>query len=63
LNKGTAFTPEERREYGAEGLRPHTVDTLDRQFECVRQQLDAKPNDLERDISLIALADRNETLF
>jgi len=63
LNKGTAFTPEERREYGLEGLLPHAVDTLDRQLERVMQHLDAKPNDLERYIYLIGLSDRNETLF
>ena len=63
LNKGTAFTLEERREYGLEGLLPHTVETLDRQLERVLQHLDAKPTDLERYIYLIGLADRNETLF
>ncbi|HKE05515.1 MAG TPA: NAD-dependent malic enzyme [Blastocatellia bacterium] len=63
LNKGTAFTPEERREYGLEGLLPHAVETLDRQLERVMEHLDAKPNDLERYIYLIGLSDRNETLF
>src|SRR5215470_13152243 len=63
LNKGTAFTPEERREYGLEGLLPHAVETLDRQLERVMEHLDAKPNDLERYIYLIGLYDRNETLF
>jgi malate dehydrogenase (oxaloacetate-decarboxylating)(NADP+) len=67
LNKGTAFTPEERREYGLEGLLPHVVETLDRQLERVMEHLDAKPNDLERYIYLyiylIGLSDRNETLF
>ena len=63
LNKGTAFTPEERRKYGLEGLLPHTVETLNRQLERVMEHLDAKPNDLERYIYLIGLADRNETLF
>jgi malate dehydrogenase (oxaloacetate-decarboxylating)(NADP+) len=63
LNKGTAFTLEERREYGLEGLLPHTVETLDRQLERVLQHLDAKPTDLERYIYLIGLAERNETLF
>ncbi len=63
LNKGTAFTAEERREYGLEGLLPHAVETLDRQLDRVIEHLDAKPNDLERYIYLIGLYDRNETLF
>jgi malate dehydrogenase (oxaloacetate-decarboxylating)(NADP+) len=63
LNKGTAFTPEERCEYGLEGLLPHTVETIDRQLERVMEYLDAKPTDLERYIYLIGLSDRNETLF
>ena len=61
-NKGTAFTSEERRQYGLEGLLPHSVETLDRQVERVMEHLDAKPNDLERYIYLIGLSDRNETL-
>jgi malate dehydrogenase (oxaloacetate-decarboxylating)(NADP+) len=62
-NKGTAFTPEERRAFGLEGLLPHSVDSLDRQVERVMRHLDVKPNDLERYIYLIGLLDRNETLF
>lgn len=62
-NKGTAFTEEERRKYGLEGLLPHAVESLDRQVERVMGHLDAKPNDLERYIYLIGLSDRNETLF
>jgi malate dehydrogenase (oxaloacetate-decarboxylating)(NADP+) len=62
-NKGTAFTLEERRECRLEGLLPRSVDSLDRQLERVMLHLDAKPNDLERYIYLIALLDRNETLF
>ncbi|MEA2780917.1 MAG: hypothetical protein QOK29_2461, partial [Rhodospirillaceae bacterium] len=60
-NKGTAFTLDERREFGLEGLLPRSVDSLDRQLERVMRHLDAKPNDLERYIYLIALLDRNET--
>jgi malate dehydrogenase (oxaloacetate-decarboxylating)(NADP+) len=63
LNKGTAFTLEERREYGLEGLLPHAVESLERQLERVMEHLNAKPNDLERYIYLIGLYDRNETLF
>lgn len=62
-NKGTAFTVDERRKFGLEGLLPHAVDSLDRQLERVMSHLDAKPTDLERYIYLIGLADRNETLF
>src|SRR5713226_7221223 len=62
-NKGTAFTLEERRRYRLEGLLPYAVDTLDRQVERVTGPLEAKPTDLERYVYLIALSDRNETLF
>jgi malate dehydrogenase (oxaloacetate-decarboxylating)(NADP+) len=62
-SKGTAFTLEERRKYGLEGLLPHSVETIDRQVERVLGHLEAKPTDLERYIYLIGLSDRNETLF
>ena len=63
LNKGTAFSLDERRRLGLEGLLPSSVEGLERQVERVLQHLDAKPNDLERYIYLVGLADRNETLF
>jgi DNA-binding transcriptional ArsR family regulator len=50
-NKGTAFTVEERRKYGLEGLLPPSVENLDRQVERVMEQLDAKPSDLELTVS------------
>ncbi|MEH2566067.1 NAD-dependent malic enzyme [Bradyrhizobium sp. AZCC 2289] len=63
LNKGTAFTPDERKRFGLEGLLPTSTDTLDRQVERVLGHLDGKPNDLEQYIYLVGLSDRNETLF
>src|SRR5258707_7323005 len=63
LNKGTAFAPDERKRLGLEGLLPPSTDSLDRQVERVLGHLDGKPNDLERYVYLIALSDRNETLF
>jgi malate dehydrogenase (oxaloacetate-decarboxylating)(NADP+) len=63
LNKGTAFTDEERTRHGLEGLLPPAIETLDRQVERVLRHLEAKPTDLERYIYLIGLADRAETLF
>jgi len=63
LNKGTAFTEEERARLGLVGLLPDSIEDIDRQLERVRGHLAIKPNDLERYIHLIGLADRNETLF
>ena len=60
---GTAFTLDERRRLGLEGLLPHAVESLARQAERVELQLAAKLTDLDRYIYLIELADRNETLF
>src|ERR1700688_1387577 len=62
-NKGTAFSADERRRYGLEGLLPSSMEGIDRQLERVMQHLEAKPSDLERYVYLIGLADRNETLF
>lgn len=62
-NKDTAFTQEERREYGLEGLLAQSVETLERQVERAMEHLAAKQTDLERYIYLIGLSDRNETLF
>jgi malate dehydrogenase (oxaloacetate-decarboxylating)(NADP+) len=62
-NKGTAFTPDERKRFGLEGLLPPSVENLDRQVERVLGHLEANPTDLERYIYLIGLSDRNETLF
>ncbi|MFT8550165.1 MAG: NAD-dependent malic enzyme [Acetobacter okinawensis] len=63
LNKGTAFTEAERREYGLEGLLPTQVETLDRQVERIHRHLEAKPSNLERYIYLSGLRDQNQTLF
>ena len=63
LNKGTAFTESERKEYGLEGLLPHAVETLERQLERVMGHLEQKPNELEQYVYLMGLCDRNETLF
>jgi malate dehydrogenase (oxaloacetate-decarboxylating)(NADP+) len=42
-NKGTAFTTEERRKFGLEGLPPPPVDSLDRPAERVMRHLNVKP--------------------
>lgn len=62
-SKGTAFTVDGRRSHGLEGLLPHAVETLDRQFKRAMGQLDKQPDDLARCNCLTALQDRSETLF
>ncbi|MBV8617131.1 MAG: NAD-dependent malic enzyme, partial [Acetobacteraceae bacterium] len=62
-NKGTAFTEEERRRLGLEGLLPSSPESLERQVERVLAHLEVKQTDIERYIYLTGLADRNETVF
>jgi len=63
LNKGTAFTDKERDELGLRGLLPPLVNTQQVQLDRVLGNLRQKTSDLEKYIFLIALQDRNETLF
>ncbi len=63
LNKGTAFTEEERETFGLTGLLPAQVNTIADQAERTYQAIIRKAEPLEQYIGLRALQDRNETLF
>jgi len=63
LNKGTAFTEEERDRLQLRGLLPPHVSTQEQQIGRVLENFRRKPSDLEKYINLRALHDRNETLF
>ena len=63
LNKGTAFSRAERETFGLHGLLPYHVSTIEEQLLRVRDQFDEKESDLQRNIYLNGLQDRNETLF
>src|SRR3984885_3411634 len=63
INKGTAFDDEERRGLGLTGLVPPAHFTLDDQVARVLAQYRNQPDDLERNVALNALHDRNEVLF
>jgi malate dehydrogenase (oxaloacetate-decarboxylating) len=62
-NKGTAFSPEERRQLGIEGLLPFRSTTQAQQAARIYEQLHAQPDDLQRYLLLSALQNRNTRLF
>ncbi|MCP5055214.1 MAG: NAD-dependent malic enzyme [bacterium] len=62
-NKGTAFSQAERDALGLRGLLPPRASDLPTQVARVLENTRSKSNDLERYLYLIALQDRNETLF
>ena len=63
INRGTAFTLEEREALGLTGLLPTAVSTLDGQVRRVYGQYRAQADDLRRWVYLANLRDRNEVLF
>ena len=63
LNKGTAFTEEERSKLGLDGLLPPRVESLEEQVDRAYEAYQRKDDDLERHIYLRALQDTNEVLF
>ena len=62
-NKSSAFTEEERRTFGLEGLLPAAVSSMETQVKRVYGNICRKTDPLERYIGLQALQDRNEHLY
>jgi malate dehydrogenase (oxaloacetate-decarboxylating) len=63
LNRGTAFTPEERRALGLTGLLPSGVSTMEAQLRRTYAQFGRQPDNLRKHVYLASLRDRNEVLF
>jgi malate dehydrogenase (oxaloacetate-decarboxylating) len=63
LNKGTAFSTEEREALGLVGLLPPVISTLEAQVTAAFAQYQRLPDELSKNMYLTALHDRNEVLF
>jgi malate dehydrogenase (oxaloacetate-decarboxylating) len=64
LNKGDAFTPQERHELGLDGLLPDAVvSSLEPQVDLAYRHYSSHPTDLAKHLYMLRLHDNNETLF
>ncbi|ARU94655.1 NAD-dependent malic enzyme [Tatumella citrea] len=63
LNKGSAFTREERNEFNLNGLLPETVETIEEQAERAWHQFQEFKNNNDKHVYLRNIQDTNETLF
>jgi len=61
--KSTAFTRQERQQYGLRGLLPYGVSSIDKQKTRVLENMRRKSSTIEKYIFLNALLDRNQRLF
>jgi len=63
LNKGAAFTREERAIFGLEGFLPYDVHTMEQQVQRVLSQIDKQNTPLLKHAFLASLRDQNQVLF
>lgn len=62
-NKGTAFTKEERKEYGLTGLLPEKVESIEEQAERLYKSYQIYQKDYEKHKFLMDIYETNRTLF
>lgn len=63
FNKGSAFSKEERREFGLGGLLPSNIQTLDQQVQRAYKQYSSRENNLAKNTFLTSLKDQNAVLY
>jgi malate dehydrogenase (oxaloacetate-decarboxylating) len=63
LNKGSAFTLDERKNFNITGLIPHNIETIDEQKTRAYAELKRFERDIDKHIYLRNIQDTNETLF
>jgi malate dehydrogenase (oxaloacetate-decarboxylating) len=62
-NKGSAFSPDERKAFKLQGLLPPNIQTLDEQVERAYQQYKSRPDDLAKNTFLASMKAQSEVLF
>lgn len=63
LNKGSAFTQEERGNFNLDGLLPEAIETIEEQVDRAYKQFQSFKTDIDKHIYLRNIQDTNETLF
>ncbi|KAK1834428.1 putative mitochondrial NAD-dependent malic enzyme precursor [Podospora conica] len=63
FNKGSAFTKQERHDFGLSGLLPPNVQTLEQQVQRAYQQYSSRQDDLAKNTFLSSMKEQNEVLF
>jgi hypothetical protein len=63
FNKGSAFPPNERREFSLTGLLPQHVATLDEQVERAYRQYSTRQDDLAKNTFMTSMKEQNEVLY
>jgi malate dehydrogenase (oxaloacetate-decarboxylating) len=63
FNKGSAFLPDERREFNLTGLLPQSAQGLEKQVKRAYQQYSTRQDDLAKNTFLTSLKEQNEVLY
>ena len=63
FNKGSAFTREERRDFGLSGLLPQGIQSLDQQVQRAYEQYSSRSDDLAKNTFLTSMKEQNEVLY
>ena len=63
LNKGSAFSKQERETFNLSGLLPPLIETIEEQVDRAYGQFSAFKNSLDKHVYLRRIQDMNETLY
>jgi malate dehydrogenase (oxaloacetate-decarboxylating) len=63
LNKGSAFTAEEREEYKLHGLLPPNVQTLEEQVGRAYEQYSSRTSDIAKNTFMTSMQEQNYVLY